>query len=99
MRPPADELLVALSHGLEGWMLGSTTDAVEIATFADSTGNRAIPRTPEAVEQLLEDMVDAGLVEHRSRDLKKARWTEMYAAYGLTEEGWTRARDLDATEH
>ncbi len=91
----ADELLLALAHGLEGWMLGNTTDAVEIATFADTTGHRAVPRTPQAVEQLLEDMVDAGLVHHRSRQPSKNRWTEIYSAYGLTEEGG-RARELDA---
>lgn len=98
MRSPVDELLIALSRGLEGWMLGSMTDAVEIASFADTTGSRAIPRTPEAVEQLLEDMVDAGLMEHRSRDLNKNRWSETYSAYGVTEEGWRRARELAATE-
>lgn len=79
-------------------MLGSTTDAVEIASFADTTGNRAIPRTPEAVEQLLEDLVDAGLIEHRSRDVNKNRWSEVYSAYGLTEQGWRRAREIAATE-
>lgn len=98
MRLPADELLIALSHGMEGWMLGSTTDAVEIATFAATTGNRAIPRAPAAVEQLLEDMVTAGLVEHRSRDKHKDRWTEIYSAYALTEAGWARARELETTE-
>jgi hypothetical protein len=96
MRRPADELLVALSHGMEGWMLGTTTDAVEIASFASTTGNESIPRTPEAVERLLEDLVTAGLVDNRSRDQSKHRWTEIYGAYGLTEEGWTRARELEA---
>ena len=76
-------------------MLGSTTDAVEIATYADTTGNRAIPRTPEAIEQLLEDLGDAGLVEHRSRQPSKDRWTEVYSAYALTEHGWARARELE----
>lgn len=98
MRQPIDELLIKLSHGMEGWMLGTTTDAVEIATFADTTGNRSIPRAPAAVEQLLEDMVSAGLVEHRSRDQSKNRWTEIYGAYALTEGGWARARQLEADE-
>jgi DNA-binding PadR family transcriptional regulator len=98
MRQPADELLVVLSHGMEGWMLGSTTDAVEIATFAATTGNRSIPRAPAAVEQLLEDMVAAGLVEHRSRDQSKNRWSEIYSAYALTEPGWARARELEAAD-
>lgn len=79
-------------------MLGSTTDAVEIASFASTTGNRSIPRTPEAVEQLLEDMLSAGLVENRSRDQSKNRWTEIYGAYALTEGGWARAREIEATE-
>jgi hypothetical protein len=96
MRQPADELLIALSHGMEGWMLGSTTDAVEIATFAATIGSRAIPRTPAAVEQLLEDMVGAGLVEHRSRQPNKNRWTEIYSAYGVTQGGRARARELEA---
>jgi DNA-binding PadR family transcriptional regulator len=88
MRQPADELIILLSHGMEGWMLGTTTDAVEIATFAVTTGNRAIPRTPDAVEQLLEDMVEAGLVEHCSRQPNKNRLAEIRGAYGLTEGGW-----------
>ena len=33
MRHPVDDLLIALSHGLEGWMFGSTTDPIEIASF------------------------------------------------------------------
>ena len=56
MRHPADELLIALSHGLDGWMLGSTTDPIEIASFLSATGKRAIPSTPEAIQRLLEDM-------------------------------------------
>jgi DNA-binding PadR family transcriptional regulator len=97
-RRPADELIILLSHGMEGWMLGTTTDAVEIATFAVTTGNRAIPRTPDAIEQLLKNLVEAGLVEHRSRQPNKNRLTEIRSAYGLTEGGWVRAHQLEAAE-
>ena len=42
MRQPVDELLLALSHGLDGWMLGNATDPIEIASFLSATGNRAL---------------------------------------------------------
>ena len=77
-------------------MVGDTTDAVEISVFADATGNRLLPRTPQAVERLLGNMEDSELVEHRSRHPSSHRWTEVYSAYGLTEEGWRRARLLES---
>lgn len=43
-------------------MLGSSTDAMEIASFVDATSAQEIPNRPEAVEQLLRDMEDAGLL-------------------------------------
>jgi DNA-binding PadR family transcriptional regulator len=66
MCAPADELVILLSHGLEGWMLGQTTHPIEIASFLNTTGRRAIPRTPQVIEGLLRDMETAGLAERRS---------------------------------
>lgn len=95
MRTPEDELIIALSHGLDGWMLGSRTDAVEIATFLDTTDNRVIPRTAEAMEELLGDLLDAGLVERRWPSASEKLAHERFHAYGLTEAGWTRAREME----
>ena len=95
MRHPVDELLIALSHGLEGWMLGSTTDPIEIASFLSATGKRAIPRTPEAIRGLLEDMETAGLVERRPADSSVAE-SQPFMTFALTELGWARAAELDA---
>lgn len=77
-------------------MLGSETDAVEIATFVNTTGNPDIPKTAEAIEGMLEDMLNAGLVERRSRPRGMARGIELFGAYALTEGGWGRARELEA---
>jgi DNA-binding PadR family transcriptional regulator len=95
MRHPVDDLLIALSHGLEGWMFGSTTDAIEIASFLRATGKRAIPRTPEAIEGLLQDMETAGLVERRRPDSSVAG-SQQFQTFALTEQGWARAAALDA---
>ena len=97
MRHPLDELLIALSHGLDGWMLGSTTDAVEIASFLKATGRRAIPRTPEAIEGLLRDMETAGLVERRSRSSPVDEVSQFHT-YAMTEQGWVRAQELGETD-
>ena len=95
MRQPVDELLLALSHGLDGWMLGSTTDPIEIASFLSATGNRAIPSTPEAIQGLLEDMETAGLVEPRLSDSSAAR-SRQFQTFALTERGWARAAEIEA---
>jgi DNA-binding PadR family transcriptional regulator len=79
-------------------MLGSTTDAVEIAAFADSTGNGVIPKSPEAIDRLLMDMRDAGLVKRRSMPPNARRGSEQYHPVALTEDGWARARELEATD-
>jgi hypothetical protein len=91
MRDPVDELLVAISHGLGGSMAGSTTDAVEISSFVNSTRNQSIPKTAEAIEGLLWDMEHAGLLEERS-DAASAQHDELHRSYALTKEGWMRAR-------
>ena len=96
MRHPVDELLIALSHGLEGWMLGDATDPIEIASFVDTTGKRAIPGTPEAVEGLLEDMETAGLVERRVTSSPVDGRFQPFHSFALTEQGWARAAELDA---
>lgn len=75
-------------------MLGATTSAVEIASFVNATGNRSIPKTAEAIEGLLWDMQHAGLVTDRSKS-SGPEHAELHR-YGLTEEGWTRARQLEA---
>jgi hypothetical protein len=98
MRHPLDELLIALSHGLDGWMLGSATDAIEIAAFVDSTGNRAIPKSPEAIDRLLRDMQDLALVKRRSMPPNVRRRSEPYPSVALTDDGWARARDLEAAD-
>jgi hypothetical protein len=94
MRHPVDELLIALSHGLEGWMFGSTTDPIEIASFLSATGKRAIPRTPEAIQGLLEDMETAGLVERRSTRTPVDGRFQQFHRFALTEYAWVRAGEL-----
>ena len=96
MRSPEDALLMAMSHGMEGWMLGTATDAPEIATYGEMTGNRAIPRTPEAIDRMLSDLHDAGLVAYRSRPHNVEHEPARYRSYALTEDGWARARELEA---
>jgi DNA-binding PadR family transcriptional regulator len=89
-------MLIALSHGLEGWMLGSTTDAIEIASFVNTTGKHAIPGSPEAIEGLLRDMETGGLVERRSTPSPVEGRLQPFHAFALTEHGWARARELEA---
>lgn len=79
-------------------MLGSTTDAVEIASFVNTTGNLSIPKSPEAIEEMLGHMLDAGLVERRSLPPGMDRGIELFGAYALSEDGWARARELGAAE-
>jgi hypothetical protein len=95
-RWPKNALLIALSHGMDGWMLGSTTDAIEIASFVNTTGVRAIPRTPEAIEGLLQDMETEGLVERRSTPSPVDGRFQQFHTFALTEHGWMRARELGA---
>jgi hypothetical protein len=98
MRLPEDALLIALAHGLDGLMLGTTTDAFEIATFVDTTGVREIPSTPEAIEELLGDMEDAGLVRRLPLPaLDEPRFAKFHSI-ALTEDGWARARELEEEE-
>ena len=95
MRQPEDELLIILSHGLEGRMLGSTTDAIEIASFLETRGVRLIPNTAEAIEELLGDMEDAGLVRRLSiPPLDEPRLAKFHSVV-LSEEGWARARQVE----
>jgi DNA-binding PadR family transcriptional regulator len=96
MHAPADELLILLSHGLEGWMLGQTTHPIEIASFVNTTGRGGIPNTPQAVEGLLEQMETAGLVERRSTSPADVARFQQFHRFALTEQGWARAAELEA---
>ena len=88
MRPPAEELLIVLSHGMDGWMLGVETDAVEIATYVNTTAHAGLPKAAAAIEILLEDMVETGLVKRMSRP----PGLELYGCYALTDDGWGAGR-------
>jgi hypothetical protein len=93
---PKNALLIALSHGMDGRVLGDTTDAIEIASFVSTMGVHAIPRTPEAIEGLLQDMETAGLVERRSTGTPVEGRYQQFHRFALTEYGWVRARELKA---
>jgi hypothetical protein len=95
-RWPKNALLIALSHGMDGWMLGATTDAIEIASFVNTMGVHAIPNTPEAIEGLLQDMETAGLVERRSTRTPVDGRFQQFHRFALTEYGWVRAGELEA---
>lgn len=98
MPHPVDERLIALSHGLEGLDDRRTTDPVEIASLVSTTGKRAIPSAPEAIERLLQDMETAGLVERRATPLPIDGRLQQFHVHALTEQGWARAAELDAED-
>ena len=94
MRPPVDELLIVLSRGMDGWMLGIETDAVEIATFVNTTAHTGLPKAAAAIEALLEDMLETGLVKRMSRQ----PGLELFGSYALTDDGRVRQPPSSARE-
>jgi DNA-binding PadR family transcriptional regulator len=94
MRSLEDELVVAMSHGIGGWVIGSSVNAQEVAVFVEVIGNRALPSSADDIDQLLTNLNDAGLVAYRSRTSAVGS-AEPYRSYVLTPDGWARARELE----
>ncbi len=97
MRSPEDELLITMTHGIGGWMIGTSVNAREIAVFAEMTGDRSIPSSADDIDRLLTSLNDAGLVVHRSRTHAVSS-AEPYRSYVLTPDGWARAQELEEAD-
>jgi len=91
----ADDLILLLATGLEGWMLGASTDASEIFAFVEMTDNETLPRSPEAIDDLLTTLHEAGLVVPRPRLSQAEARLASYRSYALTPAGWARVRALE----
>ena len=92
---PADNLILLLATGLEGWMLGASTDASEIFAFVEMTDNKTLPRSPDAIDALLTALHEAGLVTPRPRLSQAEAHLATYRSYALTPAGWARIRTLE----
>jgi hypothetical protein len=95
VRQPADDLILALASGLDGWMLDASTDASEIFSFVEMTENADLPKSVEAIDQLLTELHEAGLVTPRARRSRAEARLSIYRSYALTPDGWARIRALE----
>jgi hypothetical protein len=96
MRSPDDALLLAIWQGRGSW--GTSVDAFQLATYLEEAETHNVPQLPAAIQRMLMDLQDAGLVQQRTRPLSPSRGTVTYYSYVLTEEGLTRAHDLEAQD-
>jgi hypothetical protein len=92
---PTDHLIVLLGSGLEGWMLDASTDASEILAFVEMTDNADLPRSVEAIDHLLTELHEAGLIAPRARLSRAEARLSIYRSYALTPDGWARIRALE----
>ena len=76
-------------------MLGASTDASEVAAFVEMTDNDTLPRSVEAIDWLLEELHEAGLVAPRARLSRAEAQVSIYRSYALTPAGWRRVHDLE----
>lgn len=94
-----DAVLLALWQGRGSWD-GSDADAAEIAAYLEEAEQLPVPRTADAVDRTLTDLLEAGFVALGSRPLSMSRGMQMYQPYVLTETGLARAHELEAiNEH
>lgn len=91
---PADHLILLLASGLEGWMLGASTDAAELFSFVEMTDDPDLPRSVEAIDHLLTELHEAGLVTPRARRSRAEARISAYRSFALTPDGWARSRTL-----
>ena len=92
---PTDDLILLLGTGLDGWMLDASTDAAEIFAFVEMTDNADLPRSAEAIDHLLTELHEAGLVAPRARISRAEARLSIYRSYALTPDGWARIRALE----
>jgi hypothetical protein len=97
MRTPEDEVVLAMWQGRGSWS-GSTVDATELAAYVEEADQRTVPQTPDAIDRILTDLHEAGLVTSGSRPLNMARGIQMYRPYVLAEKGLARAHELEAVD-
>ena len=97
MRSSADTLVLAMWQGRASW-IGTAVDAAELASYVEGADNRVIPQSPEVVNRMLSDLRQAGLVANGHRPLSSARGIDLYSPFVLTEDGETRARELEAID-
>jgi hypothetical protein len=82
---PTDDLILLLASGLGGWMLDASTDAA---------------RSVEAIDHLLTELHEAGLIAPRARLSRAEARLSIYRSYALTPDGWARTRALEnGSEH
>jgi hypothetical protein len=92
---PTDDLILLLGSGLDGWMLDASTDAAEIFAFVEMTEHADLPRSAEAIDHLLTELHEAGLVAPRARISRAEARLSIYRSYALTPDGWARIRALE----
>jgi hypothetical protein len=92
-----DAVLLALWQGRGSWD-GSAADATEIASYLEEDEQLTVPRTADAIDRILTDLLAAGFVAIGSRPLSMSRGMQMYRPYVLTETGLARAHELEAID-
>lgn len=93
--PPTDDLMLLLGSGLDGWMLDASTDAAEIFAFVEMTDDPDLPRSAEAIDHLLVELHEAGLVAPRAGPSRAEARLSIYRSYALTPDGWARIGALE----
>ncbi len=97
MRSSADTLVLAMWQGRASW-IGTAVDAAELASYVEDADNRVVPQSPAVVDRMLSDLREAGLVANGHRPLSYTRGIDLYRPFVLTEDGETRARELEAID-
>ena len=90
-----DAVLLALWQGRGSWD-GSDADAAEIAAYLEEAEQLTVPRTADAIDRILTDLLETGFVALGSKPLSMSRGMQMYRSYVLTETGLARAHELEA---
>jgi hypothetical protein len=84
-------------QGRGSWA-SSSVDAYELASYLEESETRTVPQTPAAIERILTELHDAGLVDQQARPLSPAQGSMIYHSYVLTKEGLARAHELEAAD-
>ena len=85
----------SLQHGRCTRMLDASTDAAEIFAFVEMTDDPDLPRSAEAIDHLLVELHEAGLVAPRAGPSRAEARLSIYRSYALTPDGWARIGALE----
>ena len=73
-------------------------DPTELARFLEEAEAQTVPQSPAAIDRLLTDLEDAGLVTPETRPASTSTGRELYRCYILTDAGLARAHELEAAD-